>query len=266
VTADALPRATELYAVNMAAVNSRGVCLMTFDQAEFELRCEWGEQGVAHLAPISDAIVIVDVLSFSTCVDIAVSQGSIVFPYRWKDDSAARFAASVGAELADGQRRETRYSLSPASLVSIPRGTRLVLPSPNGAALSLCTGATPTLTGCLRNSRAVAAAAQEYGRRIAVIPAGERWRDGSLRPAFEDWVGAGAILSHLPGGLSPDAQAAVAAYRCARQDLVSRLTHCSSGKELIERGFEHDVALASALDVSATVPTLVHAAYVHKEA
>jgi 2-phosphosulfolactate phosphatase len=239
---------------------------MTFDQAEFELRCEWGEHGVAHLAPLSNAIIIVDVLSFSTCVDIAVSQGSMVFPYRWKDESAARFAASVGAELADGQRRESRYSLSPASLVSIPRGTRLVLPSPNGATLSFGTGATPTLTGCLRNGRAVAAAAQEYGRRIAVIPAGERWRDGRLRPAFEDWVGAGAILSHLPGVLSPEAQAAVAAYHRARQDLASRVKRCSSGKELIERGFEHDVALASALDVSACVPMLVHGAYVHKEA
>ena len=103
---------------------------MALDQAEFELRCEWGERGVAHLAPINDAIVIVDVLSFSAYVDVAVGQGSMVFPYRWKDESAARFAAAVGAELADGQRRGTGYSLSPASLVSIPRGTRLMLPPP----------------------------------------------------------------------------------------------------------------------------------------
>jgi 2-phosphosulfolactate phosphatase len=230
---------------------------MTFDQAEFELRCEWGEHGVAQLASISDVIIIVDVLSFATCVDITVSQDARVFPYYWKDESAARFAASVGAELADGPRSERRYSLSPASLVSIPRGTRLVLPSPNGATLSFSTGATPTLSGCLRNSRAVAAAAQRYGRRIAVIPAGERWRDGSLRPAFEDWVGAGAILSHLPGMPSPEAHAAVATYRCARQDLALLLKRCSSGKELTERGFEHDVALASSLDVSPCVPTLV---------
>jgi len=90
-----------------------------------------------------------------------------------------------------------------------------------------------------------------------VLQAGERWRDGSLRPAFEDWVGAGAILSHLPGMLSPEAHAAVAAYHSARQDLASLLKRCSSGKELIQRGFEHDVALASSLDISACVPTLV---------
>ena len=41
---------------------------MTFDQREFDIRCEWGEQGVARLAPISDAVIIVDIMSFSTCV------------------------------------------------------------------------------------------------------------------------------------------------------------------------------------------------------
>lgn len=60
---------------------------MTFDQAEFKIRCEWGERGLRQLAPISQAVVIVDVLSFSTCVEIATSCGATVFPYRWKDET-----------------------------------------------------------------------------------------------------------------------------------------------------------------------------------
>ena len=36
---------------------------MTFNQCEFDIRCEWGENGVHQLAPISDAVIIVDVLS-----------------------------------------------------------------------------------------------------------------------------------------------------------------------------------------------------------
>jgi hypothetical protein len=44
------------------------------------------------------------------------------------------------------------------------------------------------------------------------------------------------------------------------------LKQCSSGKELIERGFEEDVVLASALDVSGCAPTLVDGAYVRTEA
>jgi 2-phosphosulfolactate phosphatase len=62
--------------------------------------------------------------------------------------------------LADSQRNNSQYSLSPQSLASIPKGTRLVLPSPNGATLTLATEKTPTLAGCLRNYRAVALAAQ----------------------------------------------------------------------------------------------------------
>jgi 2-phosphosulfolactate phosphatase len=239
---------------------------MLFDQSEYNLRCEWGEAGVIELAPGCDVVIIVDVLSFTTSVEIAASQGAQVFPYRWKDGSAAAFAASVGAEVAQAKRDGPGYSLSPASLVHIPKGTRLVLPSPNGAALTLATGETPTLAGCLRNARAVATSARQYGRRIGVIPAGERWSNGSLRPAFEDLVGAGAILSHLNGEASPEARAAIAVYQSTRPSLFRDLKECGSGKELIERGFERDVVLASELDVSSCVPVLVNGAYIAKPA
>ncbi|MBE9169936.1 2-phosphosulfolactate phosphatase [Pleurocapsales cyanobacterium LEGE 06147] len=235
---------------------------MNFDQADFEVRCEWGEKGVLKLAPISDVVVIIDVLSFSTCIDIANSRGAIIFPYQWKDKSAKAFARSVNAELAN-KRGSSHYSLSPASLISISKETRLVLPSPNGSSLSLATGATPTLTGCLRNCRAIALAAMNYGRQIAVIPAGEKWNDESLRPSFEDLMGAGAIISYLEGSLSPEAQLAVAAYRGVRQSLRHLMKQCVSGQELIERGFEQDVNLASEIDVSNCVPTLVDGTYIN---
>ena len=129
--------------------------------------------GVLQLAPISDVIIIVDVLSFSTCIEIANSRGAIAYPHQWKDDSAVVYANSIGAILA-GTRGISRYSLSPASLLSIAKGTKLVLPSPNGSSLSLATATVPTLTGCLRNCEAVAIAAMDYGKKIAVIPAGEQ--------------------------------------------------------------------------------------------
>lgn len=235
---------------------------MIFAQSEFNVRCEWGDNGVAQLGPISEVIIIVDVLSFSTCVEIATARGATIFPYRWRDETAATFAASMAAELAGDRGRGAKYSLSPQSLLDIQVGTRLVLPSPNGSTLTLGTGETPTLAGCLRNYRAVASAAQRYGKRIAIIPAGERWSDGSLRPAFEDWIGAGAIVSQLNGSLSPEACAALAAFRHAYAETELLMKQCGSGKELIARGFEDDVVLASALDVSACVPVFVNGAYV----
>ena len=235
---------------------------MFFDQHAYDIRCEWGAAGVAALAPISDAVVIVDVLSFSTAVEIAASRGAVVYPFRWKDERAARFAGEHGALLA-GPSRDTpgAFTLSPTSLLRIPAGTRLVLPSPNGATLSLLTGAIPTAAGCLRNAAAVARAVGQTRRQVAVIPAGERWPDGSLRPAIEDLLGAGAIIHHLPGTRSPEAAAAEALFLHFNDTVDTVVRACSSGRELIEKGFADDVDLAAALDVSTCTPMLVDGAY-----
>jgi 2-phosphosulfolactate phosphatase len=229
---------------------------MYFDQAEYDLRCEWGMQGLLALAPASDSVVIVDVLSFSTAVDIAVSNGACVFPYRWKDDSAARFAREKGALLASDRRAAGVYSLSPASLRAIPAQTRLVLPSPNGGSLAMGAKAVPVFTACLRNAPAVAKRAASCGSRIAVIPAGERWEDDTLRPCLEDLIGAGAVLAELAGTLSPEAELAESSFARFRQTLRDVLSRCGSGKELIQRGFAEDVELAAAYAVSSAAPVL----------
>jgi len=231
-----------------------------FDQDDYALRCEWGSAGIAALAPGSDVIVVVDVLSFSTCVDVALGRGARVYPYRYRDASAREFAASVEAILA-GPRSYESPSLSPASLRHLPAGARIVLPSPNGATLSWLTGSLPTLTGCLRNAAAVARAAQAYGSRIGVIPAGEQWPDGSLRPSIEDWLGAGAILSHLSGSISPEADLAREAFLRQRANLAAVLESCTSGRELIEQGWRDDVLLATELEVSTCAPILIDHAY-----
>lgn len=155
-------------------------------------------QGVRSLAPHSDAAVIVDVLSFSTAVDVAVARGASILPYPWKDTSAEAYARSKGALLARARGASGGYSLSPASLEAIQPGETLVLPSPNGSTLSLAAAAlAPTYCACLRNARAVAAHLNLVAERIAIIAAGEQWDDGSLRPCIEDLMGAGAVIAGL---------------------------------------------------------------------
>lgn len=230
------------------------------DQADYDVRCEWGAHGVGELAPPCDVVVIVDVLSFSTCVEIAVSRDARVIPHVYDDASAFERAQRAGAILAE-PRGSDGFSLSPSSLLGIPAGSLLVLPSPNGATLSLATGETPTLLGCLRNAELVADAARKLGRRVAVIPAGERWPDGSLRPALEDWLGAGAIIERLPGVRSPEAAMAAASYVVAGSGLLDRVWTSSSGEELVQRGFQEDVRLACQENIGVSVPHLVDGVY-----
>lgn len=229
---------------------------MQLDQRKFEVRCEWGLAGLSALGPDLDATIIVDVLSFSTCVDIVTSRGGIVYPYQYRDSSATEYATARNAVLA-GSRSSTEFSLSPSSLLDFPDGAALVLPSPNGSTISLSTQSKVTIAGCLRNATAVIDFIQTQGlSKIAVIACGEHWPDGSLRPCFEDLVGAGAIIFGLSGSKSPESIAAQAVFLAVRDTLDQHLLDCVSGMELLSRSFQEDVQLASQLNVSHNVPLL----------
>ena len=233
-----------------------------FTQSEYGVRFETGIEGARRLAPLAGVVVIVDVLSFSTCVEIAVSRGAAVFPFRYKDGRAEAFAQSIDATLAHPQRSKSLPSLSPTSLSKIAPGSKLVLPSPNGAAICFELRDRPVLSACLRNAAAVARAAAQISNEILVIAAGEKWPDNSLRPSLEDLIGAGAVISELGGSLSPESAAALAVFHHFRDDLANTINQCSSGQELRSAGFDEDNAIAAALNVSSTVPILRDDAFV----
>jgi 2-phosphosulfolactate phosphatase len=230
--------------------------LYSHNQSQYEIRCEWGENGVKQLAPISDVVIIVDVMSFSTCVSIAVSQGAFVFPFLLDRVKAAEYAVSIGAVSAQA-RAGGLYSLSPQTMLQLQPSMKIVLPSGNGARLTLLSGSTTCLAGSLRNAKATAHKAQKLGTKIAVIPAGERWlSDDSLRPALEDWIGAGAIISHLTGKKSPEAISAEKAFMAVSDNLTKALTECSSGQELVYSGYLDDILSIAALDADHVAPVL----------
>lgn len=222
-------------------------------QKGFDVRLEWSLPAVEYLADESDCVIVVDVMSFSTCVSLAVDNGARIYPYPWKDESAREYAMSIGVNTASFDRRFSGegYSLSPLSIRNIKEGESLVLPSPNGSTISFKAkeAGIAVFSGCFRNMSATARACSVF-KRILVIPCGERWPDGSLRPAVEDYVAAGGIIEALGRkSVSPEALTAVAAYRYHQEHHLSLLHDCASAAELRERGFKEDVPLS--LDVDA---------------
>ncbi len=245
-----------------------------FGQGDFTVRFDWGMVGAQ--ATLADVAVVVDVLSFSTSVTVAVERGMAVYPYIWKGPQAAAFAAGHDAVLAVGRLEagaSSEPSLSPARLLTCTPFQRLVLPSPNGSSIAaaLQESGAAVVAGCLRNADAVAtwlARRLENGASVAIIAAGERWsHDDSLRPALEDHLGAGAILSGLVargfgGGMSPEAWAAVELFESAAPHVEQRMRDCVGGRELAGRGFESDVAVAAEMNGSTLVPVLIDGAFV----
>jgi 2-phosphosulfolactate phosphatase len=216
----------------------------------------------------SDIAIVVDILSFTTTLSVALDAGTVVLPYRWNDESAALYAREHDAVLA-----VNRASTNPGGISLSARSIRhaspiswLVLPSPNGSAIShhLASTASTVLGASLRNASAVARWITDNhdaaATTVAVIAAGERWPDRTLRLAIEDLWGAGAVLSHLYHSgwtdVSPEAEVARHSYERVAGGILEQLCACASGRELIGKGFPDDVEIAAELDQSQSVPIL----------
>jgi len=106
------------------------------------IRFEWGPSGAAGLAAEAACLVVVDVLSFTTTVSIAVQKGIRVLPFRLPDgpDTTAERAAAQKAAAIHAQRSGARpaavrsavtadiaWSLSPAHLRRAPHVPRLAV-------------------------------------------------------------------------------------------------------------------------------------------
>lgn len=237
-------------------------------QQAYTVRFDWGLAGATSIAQGADIAVVVDVLSFTTTLSVALDVGTEVLPYRWKDDSAAAFAAEHDAVLAVS--RDTAgpgdISLSAQTIRKAAPTPRLVLPSPNGSTISWhLASMVPTVLGAsLRNAVPVAEWLLDHSDPgatiVAVVACGEHWRNGALRPAVEDLWGAGAVFAALQDrgwtGFSPETDVARHAYAGVAGNIYAQLQNCASGRELIGNGYAADVDIAAEVGQSRSVPLL----------
>lgn len=203
-----------------------------FDQSSYQVRFEWGVDGLARLAP-ADVVVVVDVLRFSSTVIRAVEGGETVAM-----DAAARAVSRNGVAVA-----------AAADGVVLLGGLR------NATAVA----------------RAVMAIQEERAARtsIAVVACGELTSaepGAPLRFAVEDLLGAGAVIDALAGlGIdhsSPEAAVAGEGFRALRGAARHLLTASGSGRELDATGRRDEVLAAAAVDAASVVPVLRDGAFV----
>ncbi|HEV2471988.1 MAG TPA: 2-phosphosulfolactate phosphatase [Chthonomonadales bacterium] len=229
-----------------------------------ETHLDWGIAGALRAAGKGDIVVVVDTLSFSTAVAVAVSRGASIFP-----------SASVQSARAELQKPEvqvavarervseaTPFSLSPATMENADKHTRIVMASPNGGACAQAAReASYVLVGALINAQAVARAAEAMaevtGQGTTVIACGEvADASGELRFALEDYLASGAILAEAPGRKTPEALACAALFRSVSESTPALIWDCESGRELRGRGYEGDVRYACVMNGLDCVPKL----------
>ncbi len=220
------------------------------------INLDWKPAGVTKAAERGDVIVIVDTLSFSTTVATAVSNGAMIYPCFPTDDPAS-LALSHDAKVAIKRGEvsgEDQFSLSPDSFSNIKPGTRVILPSPNGAVCCRsAVKAQSVFVGTIVNASATAEAISKLINRenlsVTIIACGEREAygvdSGEIRFALEDYLGAGAIISELEFAKSAEAMVCEKAFLAVRDDLEKIIRECQSGQELVERGYDKDVSIAS---------------------
>lgn len=144
----------------------------------------WGAAGAAALAEEGCRLfAVVDLLPFTTAVSVAAERAMAVVP---ADLSQARpVAERLGLPVAAGrhERPAPTWSLSPVALATGPAVPRLVVGSPNGGAVSawLAERGCRVVASSLRNLSATARWLASSDEPVAVVAAGERWGDGSLR-------------------------------------------------------------------------------------
>ena len=205
-----------------------------FAQTSYQVRFEWGAEGLARLAP-ADVVVSVDVLRFSSTMANAVADGQEIAL-----DDAVRWSRN-GADVVRAA------SLSPA-----PQSAQ----NPDAAQH-------PTvLVGAIRNAAAVARAVMALQERrgdrvsVAVIAAGERASSGELRFAVEDQLGAGAIIAALTDlGIdhsSPEAAIAAESFRSLRRGVRHLLIGSGSGREIVD-----GVPATARMEASGVLPVTI---------
>jgi 2-phosphosulfolactate phosphatase len=213
--------------------------------------------------------IVVDVLRASSSIVTVLERGAEPVIAAAGIDEARALHGRLPDYLLCGERGGVApdgldHGNSPAEFSRLAlAGKGAILATSNGTRLLAQLAEAPAvLVGCLLNRTSAANAALEVARErgldIAVVCSAAY---GGTTFVLEDALGAGAIvdaaLSAEPAIEAADAaRFARDAFLTAERDLPAAVASAYHANELIEAGFEEDVAYCARLDVSTVVPSL----------
>jgi 2-phosphosulfolactate phosphatase len=98
----------------------KGTSVTGWEQPGFDPRLEWAAEGAALLARACPVLVVVDVLRFTTAVEVAVARGARVVPRRWPGGGAG--GPGAGAVVLAGCLRNASAVAAAARRLGGPVG------------------------------------------------------------------------------------------------------------------------------------------------
>lgn len=194
-------------------------------QSEDAFRFDWGIEGLRAISPGARVIIVVDVLTFTTAVDLTLAHGEAV----------------VGSPLCLAAQTDHRVTVLAGCLRNagaVGAAARDIAGADGPIALIATGDLWESSNGVLRH------ATEDLLGAGAILAA--------LDPS--------AAVS--PPRCSPEAAVARSGFVSARYRMVEHIARTASGRELINRGWVDDVGIAATLDASRIVPILRNGVFV----
>jgi 2-phosphosulfolactate phosphatase len=210
-------------------------------------------------------IVVIDVLRATSVIVHAISQEALeVLPVATVEEAfqlAKNF--SQGATLLGGERGSKKiegFDLgnSPREYIAEKvKGKRLILTTTNGTkAFHSVSSGKEIMAGSFFNIGATARRCLDLGQDLLIFPSGDEGRF-----SLEDTVCGGMLIDRILNKgkrrvtLTDASQSALILYQRFKKNLVEAVHLSTHGRDLIERGFEDDLAYCAQIDITDIVPT-----------
>ncbi len=211
------------------------------------------------------AIVVIDILRATSVIIHAVSQGALeIIPVSTVEDAFQMAKAFPRGFILLGGEKESKNILgfdlgnSPREYVAERvKGKKLILTTTNGTkAFHLVSSGKEILVGSFFNIGAIAQKCLELDRDLLIFPSGD---EGNF--SLEDTICGGMLIRLITGTaerpitLTDASECAKTLYERFKDNLVEAFYLSRHGKELINRGFEEDLAYCARVDAIPLIPT-----------